>query len=190
MKRLNKKCFTLIELLITVSIFSAVSIAIYAAFSSGMRIWRRVEKFNLADIRNIMKIEKLNKELRQVFIFKEKDIVFSGKKDQIQFPAVIDSEINNVAYSFDAGSKMVLRGAVKLSDILSAKEKKKELPPNMAPYLTKVDEFSIAYFYYDIVKAAYLWKDEWKENILPVAVKFNMIFENEPYSTTIFIPSA
>ncbi len=187
---MSKKSFTLIELLITVTIFSAVSIAIYATFNSGMRIWRRVEKFNLADIRNLIKIEKLNKELRQVFIFKEKDIAFSGKKDQIQFPAVIDSEINNVAYSFDAGGKMVLRGAVKLSDILAAKEKKEELPPNTAPYLTKVDEFSISYFYYDIKKSAYSWKDEWKENSLPAAVKFNIIFENEPYSTTIFIPSA
>ncbi len=182
--------FTLIELLITVTIFSAVSIVIYATFNSGMRIWRRVEKFNLADVRNLIKIEKLNKELRQSFIFKETEIVFSGKKNQIQFATVIDSEVNNVVYSFDSGSKTVLRGTAKLSDILAAKEKKEELSPNMFLYLSKVDEFSMSYFYYDVKKGAYLWKEEWKENILPAAVKFTMIFENEPYSTTIFIPSA
>ncbi len=186
---MSKKSFTLIELLITVTIFSVVSIVIYSTFDSGMRIWHRIEKFNLADIRNIMKMEKLNRELRQAFVFKEKDIAFLGKKDQVKFSVVIDSEVNEVAYFFDPASKAVLRSAEKLADILAVKEKKEGLSLKLIPYIEEVSEFSLSYFYYDIIKAAYLWKDEWKENTLPLAVKLNMILKNETYSTTVFIPS-
>lgn len=186
----NELAFTLIELLITVTIFSAVAIVIYGTFNSGMRIWRRAENLNLSEIKNLMKIEKMSRELRQTYVFKGKDIAFTGDKNKIQFPAMLDSEICNVIYSFDPDKKIFLRGAQKLADIISMAKDKKEADPNLTPYINEINEFKFSYFYFDIKKGTYAWKEEWKENTLPFAVKFNIIIENEPFTTTVLIPSA
>lgn len=188
--RLTRRSFTLIELLISVTIFSVVSIAIYSTFDSGMRIWRRMEKFNLADIRPLIKIEKMSAELRQTFIFRGGDFAFSGDKQKIQILVIIDSELNRVTYFFEKGSKIILRRCDKFKDIKLAKRNKEEMVSKPIQFLNGVSEFNFSYFYFDSEKGIYLWKEEWEENILPLAVKINITLQNETYSKTIFIPSA
>lgn len=183
-----KKGFTLIELLIATSIYAILSIAIYATFSSGMGVWRRAGEINIAQRRNTLRIEKLSRELRQTFSFK--DIGFYGSKDKIYFPAIQDLEITRITYFFDAGKKIVFRSSERLSDILSQEKEEQKLQPKTFTYLADIDKLTISYFYFDLQKNAYLWKDDWIQENPPLAVKFDIISGETSYATTIFIPTA
>jgi len=180
------RAFTLVELLITATIFAVVSIAVYATFNSGMTVWRRAKDTNAQDRQFLLKIEKLSRELRQSFNYN--DIVFSASKNKIQFPSVIDSDICRIIYSFDENKKILFRSADKFVDILAAD--KKELEPKFSPYLTGIDNLSLSYLILDLQKKAYIWQDDWKQNYLPIAIKLSITVKDKTYATTIVIPAA
>lgn len=184
-----KKGFTLTELLIAVTIFAVVNLAVYSTFNSGMSIWRRIEKSNRKGLTNLMRIEKINRELRQMPVLNAV-IPFSGTKNTLSFPAVIASQINNVSYVFDADKKMLYRAVDKSEDILNAVKDGETLEPRFASYLNGVNELSFSYFYFDLQKVSYQWKEDWQEAGLPIAVKLNIAIGDETYTSTIFIPVA
>jgi prepilin-type N-terminal cleavage/methylation domain-containing protein len=178
--------FTLVELLIAVSIFSVVSIAIYATFNSGMTVWRRAKDTSGEERTFLLRTEKLSRELRQAF--NSGDIPFSASKNKIQFPSIIDSDICRIIYSFDQNKKILSRSGDKLTDILAAD--KKELEPKFSSYLSGIDELTFSYLIFDLSKNAYTWKEEWKEGILPIAVKVTITAKAKTYATIVIIPSA
>lgn len=186
-----KRAFTLIELLIVVAIFSIVSIAVYATFSSGLRVWRRAQDVNITERKDLLRIEKLSREIRQALNFK--DIDFDGSKDKICFAEIVDSEITRITYFFDADKKMLFRSVDKLADILAAKEENETLESKPLPYLANIDKLSFSYLYFDLQKNSYLWKEEWVEEEqrnLPLAIKLEMTVNKQSHATTIFIPTA
>lgn len=181
--------FTLIELLIVLAIFSIVSIAVYATLSSGLRVWRRAQEVSIPERKDLLRIEKLSRELRQTFDFK--DIDFYGHKDRLQLPAIVDADIVRVTYSFDADKKILFRSVDKLADILAAEEKNETLESKPLPYLSNVDKLSFSYFHFDLQKNGYFWKEDWVEQRnLPLAVKLDITVNKQSHATTIFIPIA
>lgn len=185
-KKPPNRAFTLIELLITVAIFSVVSIAVYATFNSGMTVWRRAKDTSAQERQFLLKIEKLSRELRQSFNYT--DIAFSASTNKIQFPSVIDSDICRIIYSFDENKKILFRSSDKLADILAAD--KKELEPKFSSYLSDIDSLSFSYLILDLSKKAYIWQEDWKQNYLPIAVKLSITVKDKTYATTIIIPNA
>jgi len=188
--RLTRQGFTLVELLLTAGIFSVVSIAVYGTFNSGMNIWQRAENFNQEGRKRFLRLEKMKKELRGAFCFRKQELYFNGTKIQVQIPLIEDSQINKVTYRFDSAINTLLRSKDKLADILTAQEKNNTLISQELPFISEVEDFSFAYFYFDPQKSAYLWKDDWQEENLPRAVKINVNFRNETYSASVFIPSS
>lgn len=184
------KAFTLVELLIATTIFAVVSVAIYSTFSSGMSVWRRAGKLNMEEMKNLIKIEKINKELRQAVVFKKQSKGFLGFKQQLRFMAIIDSEISFVKYRFEENKKMLLREVRKAKDLRMAAEKNEKLETAFVPYLDNVSDLSISYFFFDTIKGAYQWEQNYQEMGMPLAVKLDIIIGNEAYATTVFIPSA
>jgi prepilin-type N-terminal cleavage/methylation domain-containing protein len=185
---MRKNGFTLIEMLITVAIFSVVSVAVYSTFSSGLSVWQRAQKTGIAENRDLLRIEKLGRELSGAFAFK--DINFIGAKDNLQLPGIVDSDIARITYSFDAGKKILFRSVMRLADILAAKGESKELKSNVSAYLSGVDKLNFSYFYFDIQKNNYAWRDDWGLPSLPLAVKLDITLRNETHTATIFIPRA
>ena len=185
----NRAGFTFLEMLLTVSIFAVAGLAVYTTFSSGMKVWRKAKDLSLKSRGQSLKIEKMKRELRQAFIFRKEEIAFSGTKVKIGLAAIIDSKVNRLTYSFDAGQDAILRNTEKLEDILASQEGQGEMAAD-TPYISGVKEFSLAYFYLDPQKSAYAWKDDWQEDYLPIAMRINIGFEDEKYSETVFIPSA
>lgn len=184
-----RKGFTIIELLIVTTIFSIVSIAVYATFGSGMRVWRRAQEINISERKVLLRMEKLSRELRQTFDFK--DIGFSGYKDKLNFAAIIDGDIVRINYSLDASQKIIFCTVDKLADILESKEKNETLQSKPLSFISAVDKLSFSYFYFDLQKNAYSWKEDWQEGSLPLAVKLEITVNNSSsYATTIFIPTA
>ncbi len=183
----TQRSFTLLELLITVTIFAVVTVAIYATFNSGMTVWRRAKDSEAQQRAFILKMEKLNRELRQAFLFN--DVAFSGTGIKLQLASVIDSEIYRVIYSYDADKKALYRSQDKLADILA--KGKLQLEPQFSSFAEGLDNFSFAYLIYDLQQKAYVWKKDWQQQpTLPLAVKVNVTQKEKSYVTVITIPTA
>jgi len=199
--------FTIVELLIASSIFAVISVAVYTTFSLGMKVWQKAEKLSNEEARVFMKIEKMNRELREVFILKERGLFFWGNKSRMYFPAIVKSEVTKLYYSFDSGSLTLVKGSETLKKILADLEeekKKKEIKqddksdgkeegkerrfPRMSSYLSGVSDMKFSYLGFDIKKNKTVWKDEWKEETLPLAVKTEIIIKNEKQTSVTFIP--
>jgi prepilin-type N-terminal cleavage/methylation domain-containing protein len=181
-----KKAFTLIELLLTLCIFSVVSLSVYSTFNQGMKVWKRANQMNTKERKTLLKIEKLQRQIRQSFI--NKDIVFSGEKQQICFPQVINSEALRLTYAFDLDKKQIVYAADKLSDVILEEDKEDKPKPKFQTYLSNVELLSFSYLFYDLQEKIYIWKDEWKEKGLPLAVKINLTIDDKINLYTIFLP--
>ncbi|PIQ90051.1 MAG: hypothetical protein COV71_06550 [Candidatus Omnitrophica bacterium CG11_big_fil_rev_8_21_14_0_20_41_12] len=181
------RAFSLVELLIAVGIFSVVSIAIYSAFFTGSAVLRRINNFDLGQQKILLKTERLSRELREQCACRKQ--LFQGDKTRISFCANIDYFPSRLTYYFDSASLTIKRVADRLNDIIDEDGK---LDPELhAPakfYLTKVKEVSFSYLYLDLSKNLYLWKQEWKEDALPLAVKFIITGKNKKYESTVYLP--
>jgi prepilin-type N-terminal cleavage/methylation domain-containing protein len=188
-KRLKLGAFSLIELLIAVSIFSVVSIAIYSTFSSGAAVLRKVKNIDLGQQKILLKTEKLARELREQPGYRKQ--LFRGTKTSISFPASLNFIPCRITYYFDSSSFYLMRVADKLSDILTPEGKvNAELKSKPSVFLPKVNAVKFAYLYLDVKKNEYNWAEEWSEDYLPVAVKFIITSQNQEYASTVFLPRA
>ncbi|MEI6831673.1 MAG: prepilin-type N-terminal cleavage/methylation domain-containing protein [Candidatus Omnitrophota bacterium] len=181
------RAFSLVELLIAVAIFSVVSIAIYATFSSGLAVLRRIKSIDLTQQRILLKTERLSRELREQTACRKQ--LFLGDKTKISFSANIDHFPSRLTYYFDSSANALKRAADKLNEII--KEDGTLDPEFKSPaviYLPNVKEVRFSYLYLDLGKNAYLWVDQWKNDYLPLAVKFIIFTEKQNYETTVYNP--
>jgi hypothetical protein len=150
-----------------------------------MSIWRRVKDASMLERMVLLKIEKLSRELRQTFNFQ--DIAFIGSKEQIEFPQIIDSDISRVTYKLGPDNRKLFRIQVTLKDLLGEKE---PVVHEGVVYLSGIEKIDFSYFYFDLEKNSYSWKESWQGPGLPLAVKINISNDAKTYATTIFIPTA
>ena len=186
-KRFSRRAFTLVELLIAVSIFSVVSIAIYATFSSGSAVLRRIKNTDLTQQRILLKTERLSRELREQPAYRKQ--LFGGNKTKISFCANLDYFPHRLTYYFDSSSLALKRVADKLDAIID--EGGNLNPELLSPaviFLPKIKEVSFSYLYLDLAKDAYLWTDQWQQDFLPLAVKFIILTDQQKYESTVYLP--
>ena len=105
--KLNNKAFTLVELLIAVSIFSVVSIAIYSTFSSGSSVLRRIKNIDLAQQKILLKAERFSRQLREQPDCRKK--LFLGAKSKISFAGNLNYFPSRITYYFDGPSLCLMR---------------------------------------------------------------------------------
>ena len=188
-KQFSRRAFSLVELLIAVGIFSVVSIAIYATFSSGAAVLRRIKDTDLTQQRILLKTERFSRELREQPTCRKQ--LFQGDKTKISFCADIDYFPYRLTYYFDSPGNAFKRVADKLDKII---DEESNLDPEFhSPaviYLPKVKEVKFSYLYLDLKKNAYLWTDEWEQDYLPFAVKFIISTEKQKYESTVYLPRA
>jgi len=175
-----------VELLIAVSIFSVVSIAIYSVFSGGTAILRRVKNIDLAQQKVLLKTESFARQLRQQPSCRKQ--LFLGEETKISFPANVGSFPSRVTYYFDEDLSCLMRVIDRLDKIITPQGKlDAELKAKPSVFLRKVKEVRFAYLYLDTNKKEYSWAQEWKENYLPIAVRFMINVEGREYAATIFL---
>jgi len=185
----NNKAFTLVELLIAVSIFSVVSIAIYATFSSGTSVLRRVKNIDFPQQKILLKTERFSRELRELPGCRKQ--LFLGSKTKISFPGNSDYIPCRITYYFDSPSFCLMRVVDQLSQIITPEGKVDgEFKSKPTVFLSKVKEVKFSYLNLDPVKNEYNWIDEWAQSYLPVAVKLTVISQTQEYASTVFLPKA
>lgn len=88
--------FTIIELLVTIVIFTLILVTVYSTFYMGMKAWRRGgDKRELQKIR--LGLLKIDKELKDSFFFSK--LSFKGTDKEVTFPLSISSPDSEVIYT-------------------------------------------------------------------------------------------
>lgn len=83
---LRNKGMTFMEILIVVSLISLISLALYQAFSNGIRIWEKSHELVIEEDVAIF-FDKFSKDLNNAFFFSS--IPFEGDNSTCSFPSLI-----------------------------------------------------------------------------------------------------
>lgn len=167
---------------------AVVSLAIYGNFSSGVKIWKRVNTVSPQESVDIF-FEKFDVELRNALKFTGID--FSGTQEFLEFPTLVNSAIlsitpGKVAYKYDSGKRTLYKWQHDYSQIYMAQEDARR------EVLGNVRSLRFSYYFYDTQKKQYLWIEEWKTKQMPLAIRaeFELIGPqgNLHYTKTIMIP--
>ncbi len=192
--------FTLIEILVSVTIFSLVGAAIYSVFANGLNAWRRGND-NKSYAKNIRILsEKIARDVRNTFEFE--GIPFEGTEESVMFPGLIEgrsyddaveeySEVGRIAYFYDSGEDAFCRKEQTFAESLMEEEL-----DEAEILISDVDSLAVSYCYLDNATGAYDWKDDWKEDeqdTIPQAISLEISFKKkaarkDDFNQVIFIP--
>ncbi len=174
--RRNKKGITFIELLIVTAILGVVSLAIYAVFNNGLKVWEKINKPLAEEDINIF-FEKWAGDLRNCL--KSSGIVFAGDGNRLAVPTLVNSAglnkktIGSAVYSYDEQAKVLNRQERDISQIYNKEEGRP------AQVLKNIGFLKFDYYYYDAEKKAYLWKDECSSSLMPLAVRVELGYDDQ-----------
>lgn len=204
MRNKSSFSFTLIELLIALSIFAVVAIALYSAFSAGIAVWRRSSEGRDAyqDVKFIF--DDMTKDLKNALYLskgEESIYAFSGTTSEIIFMALEDTsseegpqkEIVKLAYKYDEGQNELIRLRADISNGFDIEKGEREV------LFSNVEEFELEYCYDSGDEDnPYLWKDEWLEGDvgIPRGIRITLLGkagrrgeEMPKFIKTVFIPT-
>lgn len=182
--------FTLVEVLITVCIFSIIIGSIYAAFNTGLLSYRKIDSSFESYQPARVALNKLELELKNSFAYKKDDSYFKGQKDSLDFfthSQAFDENGNPVP----AISRVVYRveaGALKRLDYPGLKAISTEpFIPEPEALAEDLKEITFEYACPEEtagVEKKFLWLEKWpkeegagKNTSLPLAVKIKMVLK-------------
>ncbi len=188
-RRRNKEAFTLVELLIVTALLAVVSLAIYATFNNGIKIWQKINEQAAEEEPDIF-FEEFVLDLRNAFKFSGCN--FSGKEKELEFitfvssPRMHKNTVGKVIYFYDPQSKIISKSSLDYSQIY-------EGSAGTAQQLARnVESLRFQYYFYDKGTKEYFWLDEWSKNGLPLAVRMELSLgqarQNSEFVKTVSIP--
>ncbi|HOW36417.1 MAG TPA: hypothetical protein PL155_08410 [Candidatus Omnitrophota bacterium] len=181
LRQKNIKAFTLIEIFLVIGLLAAISIAVYSAFSGGLKVWQRA-KGALAQEDIMIFLDKISYDLRNSLMYSQ--IRFEGKPQSISFGAIVRTpvdlkknpkgddytdEIGKVEYYFDGNKKNMYRRQANYSQAINHRFSKE--------YLLSKDITSLKFQYYYRSGATYVLKENAKD-ILPSCVRIDLEFKD------------
>ena len=185
--------FTLLELLLVTSLLALIGLAIFSTFSRGLAVWQRGSQNNTAELKARFALEKFGQEFRNSFKFS--GLEFSGARDQITFPTIVNSsgiaekprwQVGRVSYFFDSGKNSVFRRGENYVDTFQSGR------PPAEEVIPRVKDFQISYYYYDYLSGIYKWMDFISDSDRwPSGVKIEFTLAGEKEKTivkTVYLP--
>lgn len=178
--------FTLIEMLMVVTIMSLIATGVASSFLSGMRLWGRVRHQDAAYTAALLALEAIAKELRQSVELAS--VRVEGKAQELSFPSVNGTSVVKVTYAYDPRTKRLWRKQVELREIIE-----ETLQPHVieGPVLL-ADGLTMTFAAPDTQETeGSEWRNEWKpEDGLPVAIRFEIRLHDDTITKTVFLPIA
>jgi type II secretion system protein J len=166
----NSKSFTLIELLIALSIFAVIAVTLYSTFFAGISVWRRSGEGSDAyqDMRTAF--DDIARDLKNMAYFtKNKDSIyaFSGLSKEIILMTLEEGatekmepsrEVVKVSYLFDEAKGELNRRAAGIASGFDLKK------AGVETLLKGVADLKFEYCYDSGDEdEPYLWQEEWKD---------------------------
>jgi len=189
--RISKLGFTFIEMLIVTVTLSVISLAIYATFNNGIKIWQKINKQIPEEDLTIF-FDRFSSDLKNSFKFT--GLTFSGKEDELEFATILNSPalhkrtVGKVVYFYDPYEKILNREEKDFSQIYENKK------GSIQQSIRDVKSLRFRYYFYDAERKEYLWQDEWESEELPLAVRIQLELEygteNNKFVKTVNIPTS
>ncbi len=182
----KNSAFTLIEILIVVSIFSLLIISVYSVFRTGLASNEKIEKAGRFFQGVRLSMNLMETDLKNAFNYSKADSNFIGSNNSVQFSAVCDeyeksgaiySDIKHIGYELSDDS--LIRKSK--SSIGIPKEEE------IWVCLSGIKELSVQFAAPagDSTKM-YKWQDSWplegevsQKKELPIAVRVKLILEDD-----------
>jgi prepilin-type N-terminal cleavage/methylation domain-containing protein len=179
---MKKRSFTFLELIIVVTIFSILSLAVYGTFNSGLRLWQRIQDKSLLQRKVLLGMERISKDLHQALNFSK--IGFSAKTTEIVFAVLDGDEILKVTYFLEAQD--LYYREENFRDVIAEKKNNAKLKR----LLSGIENLKFSFAYEEAGKEQYSWKDTWEktEGSPPLVIKIELKVKDVNFVKTIPLP--
>jgi len=185
--------FSLLELLLVLTLAPVVFFAVYANFNTGIRLWQRLQvETHEEDL--VIFTQKAQRDFENMMRYSS--VPFEGGKDKAIFLTGIESEpvlggrrsIGQVRYFYDDAAKAIFR------ETKNVNESYQESSGTTNLLLKNVSSFEFAYLTFDKLSGAYVWNDNYrsdKPGNMPIAVRlsFTLAGMDENTQQVFFIPA-
>lgn len=179
----NRSGMTLIELLVAVVLIATLGGAIYSVFSQGLRLWQRSQSAG-PELSAEIFFDKIETELRNAVSYQRG--VFEGTKQDLSFymikkgPVALDAEltisedqIQKIKYRYESKEKSIQKGVLEYRQLLNQEE-----TMSFMSVFDDVENVEFSYYEINPEQEGAFWKDHWKKNCLPSAVKLYLEYLN------------
>ncbi len=189
----DKRGFSLIELLLVMTLAPIIFFAVYSNFISGVRLWQRMQVGTPEEDQVIFRM-KTQRDFQNVLRYAA--VPFTGEKDGVSFTAGIEADevlggkraIGRVRYFYDDSANAIAREVKDFSQLY------RESAGQTTLMARNVRSFEIVYLVKDALKNDYAWEEKFrpeKPSDLPLAVRLIYTTESSAENTqqTFFVPS-
>ncbi|MBU0895202.1 MAG: prepilin-type N-terminal cleavage/methylation domain-containing protein [Candidatus Omnitrophica bacterium] len=163
------KGFTLVEMMLVAGILAIIGLTIVATFSSGLRIFYRMEGYNTVKADVLISIEKMERDLKNAFSYR--GIEFIGSSKKVTFPGLIrkfnsegrpEESLGAISYYLDDSgkTKMVSREENKYTQAI----KKDRGARGPITRLASIEGLDFKYYVYDPESDFYSWASVWDKS--------------------------
>ena len=185
--------FTLLELLVSLTIFSIITLAVYSAFAGGVGAWRRAQEFSATYQTARVVLDDLAHELKNAVTLGAGDFV--GESRRLSFLTVrqplparggpAEPRITRVTYEVrrDRASATYALARVEASPVDGSPEGDTELIVN------PLSTLAFLYTHKDDTGQIVPWDDAWEEReAIPLGVKITLVIGDTRFTKLVFIP--
>jgi type II secretion system protein J len=189
-----RRGFTFLELLIAVTIFSIVAVAIYSSFNVGIRAWGKTEGSYKIRQEARHSLDTMGRELRCAVKLTLKDPAgaeidsFEGSSAKISFWRPTKEGVSKVTYLFDKEARALYYISQPYKEALAGAEGVKSL------LASGVSDLKVKYAYLDGDDV--VWQDGWKDKDhgIPMGVKAALSYDTDngqtvEFDDTVFVPT-
>lgn len=191
MGKLSNKGFTLLELMISMTIFSIIVLIIFGAMRLGYRSIEKAEKTTefLERMRTTLNIIDSQFQSQIPLTYEEngeKKLYFVGQKESVEFSSnysVWSGQRGYVKVMYNVEQDANGRLALYVTEnTISVDNSRKTM------LLQGIEEISFKYFFKDPLKEGGEWRDEWTETLsLPDKVAINILDRSRKVSMNMLI---
>jgi prepilin-type N-terminal cleavage/methylation domain-containing protein len=171
--------FTLLELIISSLLIALVALAIYSAFSNGLKLWARANQIVLNKEQASITLERMARDVRNIVSFSP--ITIDCKADYIFLPVLVNqnedipvSRLAQVLYSFDKETGIISR-----QQQVYGRDKE----PVTREMATNIKLVILTYRYYDPELKLMTWRPELDTQAKPSAVKVEIVLQDKKNET-------
>lgn len=170
--------FTLVELLIVLSLLTATSLTVYGGLAAGVRIWKSIDA-SINEIDFMMGWKRFRKDMVNHLSFR--GIEFHGTPYEFSFPGLVTvkdaeglthQEIGRIRYRFDESNRHLCRETITYPNLIQGEES------DCQPVISSVKDVNIKYYGKEDGPASLgSWRSAWEMDHAPIAVRLAITLE-------------